>query len=73
MVEIRGVMTDCPEKLTTGVGLIVTLQIYLIASAFKPIKLGTREENTTAHGFNEGLETQEERSYNSTPSQYSDC
>lgn len=55
-------MTDCPDKLTTGVGLIVTLQTYLIGSAFKPIRLETKDENTTAHGFNEGLETQEERS-----------
>lgn len=62
MVEIRGVMTDCPEKLTTGIGLIVTLHIYLIAGAFKPLRPSNKDEDATVFGFNEGLETEEERS-----------
>ncbi|KIM47670.1 hypothetical protein M413DRAFT_22297 [Hebeloma cylindrosporum] len=60
MVEIRGIMTDCPERLTTGVGLIVTLHIYLLASAFKPLSLSRQSDEVTQLGFNEGLETQEE-------------
>lgn len=61
MVEIRGVMTDCPDKLSTGIGLIVTLRIYLIASAFKPLKSTRKDAENVQLGFNEGLETQEER------------
>ncbi|KDR85554.1 hypothetical protein GALMADRAFT_51611 [Galerina marginata CBS 339.88] len=60
IVEIRGVMTDCPEKLTTGASLIVTLHIYMLASAFKPFKGSTKEEDPVQFGFNEGLETEEE-------------
>ena len=61
MVEIRGIMTDCPERLTTGVGLIVTLHIYLLASAFRPLSLSGQSDEIPQLGFNEGLETQEER------------
>lgn len=61
MVEIRGIMTDCPGRLTIGVGLIVTLHIYLLASAFRPLGLSHQSDETTQLGFNEGLETQEER------------
>ncbi|KAF8956086.1 RAD5-like protein [Flammula alnicola] len=62
MVEIRAVMTDCPARLTTGVGLIVTLHIYLIASAFRPIKSSNQGDDAVHLAFNEGLETQEESS-----------
>jgi len=61
MVEIRGIMTDCPERLTTGVGLIVTLHIYLLASAFRPLSPSLKNGEATQLGFNEGMETQEER------------
>lgn len=54
-------MTDCPEKLTTGASLIVTLQIYLIETAFKPSKSSRKEEDLSRMGFTEGLETEEER------------
>ncbi|CAA7268072.1 unnamed protein product [Cyclocybe aegerita] len=60
MVEIRGIMTDCPEKLTTGVSLIVTLHIYLLAGAFKPLKTSGKDEDSVSFGFNEGLETEDE-------------
>lgn len=61
MVEIRGVVTDCPERLTTGVGLIVTLKIYLLAAAFRPLKPSNTRDDTVQFGFQEGLETEEER------------
>ena len=61
MVEIRGIMTDCPERLTTGVGLIVTLHIYFLAPAFRPLSLSRQSDEATQLGFNEGLETHEER------------
>ncbi|PPQ79873.1 hypothetical protein CVT25_002929 [Psilocybe cyanescens] len=60
--RIQGVMTDCPEKLTTGASLIVTLHIYLIASAFKPFKRTYNNDDSVQLGFNEGLETEEESS-----------
>ncbi|KAF9011125.1 SNF2 family N-terminal domain-containing protein [Cyathus striatus] len=59
IIEIRGILTDCPPKLTTGCSLIVTLRIYILASAFKPIKTSGLENPTTMN-FNEGIETEEE-------------
>ena len=61
MVDIRGVMTDCPERLSTGIGLIVTLRIYLLPAAFRPLK-SSNDDGTNQFGFQEGLETEEERS-----------
>lgn len=61
MVEIQAVMTDCPERLTTGIGLIVTMRIYITAAAFESLKSSGQSENTTPMGFNEGTETHEER------------
>ncbi|KAJ3518013.1 hypothetical protein NLJ89_g135 [Agrocybe chaxingu] len=60
MVEMRGIMTDCPEKLTTGVSLIVTLHIYLLAGAFKPLTTSGKDEDHVSFGFNEGFETEDE-------------
>lgn len=53
-------MTDCPEKLSTGMGLMVTLHIYILSEAFKPSRVSNREKDAN-YSFNEGLETQEER------------
>ena len=64
MVYIRGVMTDCPEKLTTGASLIVTIHIYLLSGAFRTIKNFQSDDARTQFGFNEGLESEEERYYN---------
>ncbi|KAF8913214.1 P-loop containing nucleoside triphosphate hydrolase protein [Gymnopilus junonius] len=61
IIEIRGVMTDCPERLTTGSSLIVTLHMYILSSAFKPFKPSNKEENTVPFALNEGLETGDER------------
>ena len=64
MVYIRGVMTDCPEKLTTGASLIVTIHIYLLSGAFRTIKDFQSDDARIQFGFNEGLESEEERCYN---------
>lgn len=64
MVYIRGVMTDCPEKLTTGASLIVTIHIYLLSGAFRTIKNFQSDDARIHFGFNEGLESEEERYYN---------
>jgi len=61
MVEIQGILTDCPERLTTGVGLMVTIRIYLLAGAFRPLKSCNMRDDTIQFGFQEGLETDEER------------
>jgi DNA repair protein RAD5 len=61
MVYIRGVMTDCPENLTTGASLIVTLHIYLLVGAFKATNNFQSDDASIHFGFNEGLESEEER------------
>lgn len=59
LVEIRGTMTECPEKLLTGMGLMVTLHIYLVSEAFKPLCISNQRDDGD-FSFNEGYETQEE-------------
>ncbi|RDB29142.1 DNA repair protein RAD5 [Hypsizygus marmoreus] len=60
IVEFRGTMTDCPDKLTTGVSLFVTLQVYILASAFKSPTLN-QTDDTRNTMFNEGQETLDEK------------
>lgn len=57
-------MTDCPEKLTTGASLIVTIHIYLLSGAFRTTKKCQSDDARVQFGFNEGLESEEERYYN---------
>jgi DNA repair protein RAD5 len=52
-------MTDCPEKLTTGVSLIVTLHAHILASAFTPPTISQPDDKPVM--FNEGLETVDEK------------
>lgn len=52
-------MTDCPKKLTTGANLIVSVDAYLLPSAFIPLNL-TGDDRPRVM-FGEGLETDEER------------
>ncbi|KAK7465321.1 DNA helicase rad5 [Stygiomarasmius scandens] len=59
-VELRGKMTDCPEKLTTGADLMVTVDIYLLPSAFAAVKSNHSDDRPTFF-FNEGAETLEEK------------
>jgi DNA repair protein RAD5 len=54
-------MTDCPEKLSTGMGLMVALHIYILSEAFKPLRVPSQDEDGN-FSYNEGYETQEERS-----------
>ncbi|KAF8079094.1 DNA repair protein RAD5 [Lyophyllum atratum] len=60
IVEFRGMMTDCPAKLTTGASLFVTLQVYILASAFKPPTISNPDEEHNIM-FNEGQETLDEK------------
>jgi DNA repair protein RAD5 len=58
-------MTDCPEKLTTGASLIVTIHIYLLSGAFRTTTKKIQSGDARIQfGFNEGLESEEERYYN---------
>lgn len=50
---------DCPDKLTTGVSLIVSIEVYLLTAAFKPISVQGKDEKANPF-FNEGSETSEE-------------
>lgn len=52
-------MTDCPEKLTTGASLIVTADVYILPSAFKPSS-PSQSDGRPGVMFNEGVETADE-------------
>ncbi|KAI0640000.1 SNF2 family N-terminal domain-containing protein [Trametes polyzona] len=52
-------MVDCPDKLTTGVDLIVSLSVYIKASAFRSPSLSSDEKPKVM--FNEGQETEAEQ------------
>lgn len=53
-------MTDCPDKLTPGTSLIVTLHIYFLPAAFRPLE--TPETGDVPKPmFGEGTETIDER------------
>lgn len=52
-------MVECPGKLTTGADLIVSLSVYIKASAFRPASLSS--EDKAKPMFNEGQETEEEQ------------
>ncbi|KAK0465497.1 P-loop containing nucleoside triphosphate hydrolase protein [Desarmillaria tabescens] len=58
IVELRGKMTDCPERLSTGASLIVTIDVYMLPAAFVPV--GRASENGSKLDFSEGSETQGE-------------
>lgn len=59
MVEIRGIVVDVPTKVMTGVDIIVTLQVFILPSAFKtPDNSGS--DNGQSFFFQEGTETIDE-------------
>ncbi|KAJ3814435.1 DNA repair protein RAD5 [Lentinula aff. lateritia] len=60
VVELRGKMTDCPSKLTIGANLIVSVDVYLLRTAFIPVNIAESDERPRM--FGEGLETDEEKS-----------
>lgn len=53
-------MTDCPDKLTTGASLIVSVDIYMLPSAFNPTSKASRSQDTPKAMFGEGMETIDE-------------
>lgn len=55
-------MVDCPEKLHSGADLLISLSVYILPEAFKPVK--PSHESNSSNGvvwFNEGKETEEEQ------------
>ncbi|KAJ7292782.1 RAD5-like protein [Mycena rebaudengoi] len=60
IIQFRGKMMDCPEKLSTGATLIVTANVYMLPSAFKPSNHSDTDNNPTPM-FNEGAETLDEQ------------
>jgi len=61
IVEFRGsTMVDCPETLRSGTNLIVSLSIYILPSAFKPVRNSLTDKDSQVM-FNEGQETLDER------------
>lgn len=60
IVDFNGsTVIDCPATLHSGADLIVSLSVYVYASAFKPPS--TSAEEPTKNMFNPGQETQDER------------
>ncbi|KAJ7762400.1 DNA repair protein RAD5 [Mycena maculata] len=59
IVEFRGKMTDCPEKLSTGATLIVTADVYMLPAAFQPSNIQADDGPLTM--FSEGAETLDEQ------------
>ncbi|KAF5323584.1 hypothetical protein D9611_005558 [Ephemerocybe angulata] len=61
VVDIRAIMTDCPERLSTGIGLIVTLQFFILPSAFTIPSTSAKPDDPPPRAmFNEGQETEAE-------------
>ncbi|KAJ3983293.1 RAD5-like protein [Lentinula detonsa] len=61
VIELHGKMTDCPSKLSTGANLIVSVDVYLLRTAFIPVNTTGGDDHKRAM-FVEGLETDEEKS-----------
>ncbi|KAH9849280.1 SNF2 family N-terminal domain-containing protein [Lenzites betulinus] len=52
-------MVECPDRLATGADLIVSLSVYIKASAFRPPSVSSDEKGKVM--FNEGQETEDEQ------------
>ena len=59
IVEFHGIMTDCPDKLSAGASLIVTLKAYIRPNAFTPLKPFQSDDSKVT--LRQDLETLEER------------
>ena len=54
-------MTDCPNRLTTGATLIVSVAVYILPSAFR-VHLPPSKDEQSISLWKEGMETDEEKS-----------
>ncbi|KAF8628247.1 hypothetical protein AX15_004022 [Amanita polypyramis BW_CC] len=60
IVEFRGIMTDCPDRLSTGASLIVTLKAYVLPNAFTSLKASQYSDDSKTM-LREEWETLDER------------
>ncbi|KAF8899229.1 DNA repair protein RAD5 [Infundibulicybe gibba] len=58
IIEFQGIMTDCPDKLTTGADLIITLRAFLLPSAFRPPSVSKEDQKLR---INEDAITEDEK------------
>lgn len=58
IMEFRGIMTDCPDRLSAGASLMVTLRAYMLPNAFDPFKAVHSDDIVF---LREDLETPDER------------
>ncbi|KAF9785715.1 SNF2 family N-terminal domain-containing protein [Thelephora terrestris] len=62
VIEFRGcTVVDVPENLKTGLDIVVSLSVYILAKAFKPSNIGKNSADHKRPMFNEGAETAEEQ------------
>ncbi|KAJ7070484.1 DNA repair protein RAD5 [Mycena amicta] len=59
IVEFRGQMIDCPDKLSTGCTLVISTSVYILPTAFQPSNIDTKERPPVM--FSEGAETLDEQ------------
>ncbi|KAJ7201358.1 DNA repair protein RAD5 [Mycena pura] len=59
IVEFRGKMLDCPEKLSTGSNLIISADVFILPAAFKPSNSVSDEKPIAL--LSEGAETMDEQ------------
>ena len=58
-MEFRGIMTDCPDRLSAGASLMVTLKAYMLPNAFNPLRAVHSDDSTVI--LREDIETADER------------
>ncbi|KAF7307476.1 DNA repair protein [Mycena indigotica] len=61
IIEFRGQMVDCPERLTTGCNLVISVGVYMLPTAFQPSKMDTDTNEKPPVMFSEGVETLDEQ------------
>ncbi|KAF7310688.1 DNA repair protein [Mycena chlorophos] len=59
IVEFRGTMVDCPQKLTTGCNFVISVAVHMLPTAFKPSNIDTSDKPPVM--FSEGAETLDEQ------------
>lgn len=62
VIEFRGcTVVDVPQNLKTGLDIVVSLSVYILARAFKPSNIRRDSADHKKPMFNEGAETAEEQ------------
>ncbi|KAL1748936.1 SNF2 family N-terminal domain-containing protein [Schizophyllum fasciatum] len=61
IVEFRGTVVDIPDRLRTGMDIVILVQAFLLPSAFAKAQTSGNDELSTKFAFNEGMETEDEQ------------